>query len=302
MTQLNLEQSTAAPVRLQKALASAGIASRRACETLIAAGRVQVNGEIVWEMGTRINPACDQVRVDGAVVQLDTSRKYYVLNKPVGVVSTMQDERGRTDLRVFTQPLPGRVYNVGRLDSDTSGLLILTNDGELAHKLAHPKFGVEKTYVASVRGKVTAHTLQLLKNGIELEDGFIQADRAKLLATSGTGGSVVELTLHSGRNRIVRRMLKAVGHPVLALHRKQFGPLSLGSLETGQLRELSQAEQVALLTAADTATTGAKPHKITAGRPGDGAGARGLKGVAKAKPRANATIKLATSNRKPGAR
>ncbi len=262
-------------VRLQKALAHAGVASRRACEALIAGGRVTVNGEAVRELGSRIDPESDDVRVDGVPVQLDVSKLYYVLNKPRGVVSTMADEQGRPDLQEFVDRVGERLYNVGRLDTDTSGLLVLTNDGELAHRLAHPKFGVQKTYIAKVRGRMTAATVQQLKEGIELDDGPIHVDAAKLLPGNGAKHSLIEVTLHSGRNRIVRRMLAAVGHPVEELVRRQFGPLHLGSLRLGEMRELSHAERGALLSAAE----GGDPA-ITGGRPGDGKGARGMRGVA----------------------
>lgn len=276
-------------VRLQKALAHAGVASRRACEALIAGGRVAVNGQVQRELGSRIDPSRDEVRVDGVVVQLDASKRYFVLNKPRGVVSTMRDENGRPDLREFAaaaEPHDAvRLYNVGRLDTDTSGLLILTNDGELAHRLAHPSFGVQKTYIAKVRGRVTPATIQRLKHGVELSDGPIRADGAKLLP-GGPGGSrsLVEVTLHSGRNRIVRRMLAEVGHPVEELVRRQFGPLHLGALRVGEMRELSAAERGALLSAVEAEAPGAAearpPKRITAGRPGDGKGARGMRGVA----------------------
>lgn len=279
MSERNSEHTEAEPVRLQKALAAAGVASRRASETLISRGRVRVNGKTVTELGVKIIPGVDEIRVDGAVVQLDVSKRYYVLNKPRGVVSTMSDERGRPDLREFTDSLPERVFNVGRLDTDTSGLLILTNDGELANKLAHPKFGVSKTYIAQVKGKITPTTIQRLKNGIELEDGEIHADQMRRIASgSNEHVSLVEITLHSGRNRIVRRMMAAVGHPVQELIRRQFGPLSLGTLGLGEMRELTEAERVALLTAAEGGTEAAR---VTSGRPGDGAGAKGLRGIAK---------------------
>ncbi len=244
-------------VRLQKALAHAGVASRRACEALITGGRVTVNGRVQRELGSRIDPEHDDVRVDGVVVQLDVSKRYFVLNKPRGVVSTMSDENGRPDLREFTDQIDDRLYNVGRLDTDTSGLLILTNDGELAHKLAHPSFGVSKTYIAKVRGRVTPAVIQRLKDGVELSDGPIHADRAKMLpGGSGSSHSLVELTLHSGRNRIVRRMLAEVGHPVEELVRRQFGPLHLGTLRSGEMRELSAAERGALLSAAEDGEAG----------------------------------------------
>ena len=236
-------------VRLQKVLAAAGVASRRVSEQLIVEGRVEVNGRVVTELGTRIDPTTDLVAVDGVAVQLDPAKRYYMLNKPRGVVSSMRDEQGRPDLTRFTDDLDERVFNVGRLDAETSGLLLLTNDGELAHVLAHPSFGVEKTYIAKVRGRVTPQTLQRLKAGIELDDGPIKADRARILQAQGDDRhTMVELTLHSGRNRIVRRMLDAVGHPVVELVRRQFGPLHLGTLPAGRARELTKVERGELLT------------------------------------------------------
>jgi 23S rRNA pseudouridine2605 synthase len=244
-------------VRLQKVLANAGVASRRVAENLIVEGRVRVNGMVVTELGSRIDPDVDLVDVDGTAIQLDTTKRYVVLNKPRGVVSSMLDDRGRPDLRQFVQDWPERLYNVGRLDADTSGLLVLTNDGGLAHVLAHPSFGVTKVYVAKVEGKVTPQTIATLTRGIELDDGPISADKARLLsastsaATERSGGeSLVELTLHSGRNRIVRRMMAAVGHPVVELVRRQFGPLHLGTLPVGRARELTKVERGALLTLA----------------------------------------------------
>lgn len=235
--------------RLQKVMAAAGVASRRVSEDLIAAGRVTVNGEVVTELGRRIDPATALVAVDGSAVQLDTSRRYVMLNKPVGVVSSMRDEQGRPDLARFTAEYPERLFNVGRLDAETSGLLILTNDGELAHVLAHPSFGVTKTYIARVRGVVSPQTISKLTTGVVLDDGPIAADRARLLERSTAGNdSLVELTLHSGRNRIVRRMMAEVGHPVIDLVRRQFGPLHLGTLRIGQMRDLTKVELGELLT------------------------------------------------------
>ncbi|MEN2739257.1 pseudouridine synthase [Microbacterium sp. X-17] len=235
--------------RLQKVMAAAGVASRRVSEDMIVAGRVTVNGQVVTELGRRVDPATDRVAVDGTAVQLDTSRRYVMLNKPVGVVSSMRDEQGRPDLSRFTADYPERLFNVGRLDAETSGLLILTNDGELAHVLAHPSFGVTKTYIARVRGTVTPQTIARLTKGVELEDGPIAADKARLLQSrSGGGDSLVEITLHSGRNRIVRRMMAEVGHPVIELVRRQFGPLHLGTLKVGAMRDLTKEELGALLT------------------------------------------------------
>ncbi|WP_347345255.1 pseudouridine synthase [Microbacterium sp.] len=235
--------------RLQKVLANAGVASRRVCEQYIVAGRVRVNGVVVTELGSRVDPEVDLVDVDGTAVQLDATKRYVMLNKPTGVVSSMKDEQGRPDLRRFTREWPERLYNVGRLDAQTSGLLVLTNDGELAHVLAHPSFGVTKVYIAKVSGRVTPQTIARLTKGVELEDGPIAADRARLLDARGDS-SLVELTLHSGRNRIVRRMMAEVGHPVVELVRRSFGPLHLGTLPAGRARELTTVERGALLTLA----------------------------------------------------
>jgi 23S rRNA pseudouridine2605 synthase len=235
-------------IRIQKVMAAAGVASRRVAENMIAQGRVAVNGQLVTEPGLRVDPEVDEVTVDGIPVQVDTSKRYLLLNKPVGVVSSMADDRGRPDLSDFTRDYEERLFYVGRLDQDTSGLLILTNDGDLAHVLAHPSFGVQKTYIAKVRGKVTPQTLSKLTTGFDLSDGFIQADKARLLSASNNGeSSIVEITLHSGRNRIVRRMLKEVGHPVLELVRRAFGPLNLGTLPAGHMRDLTKVELGAVL-------------------------------------------------------
>jgi pseudouridine synthase len=228
-------------------MAAAGVASRRVCEDLIAAGRVTVNGELVTEPGRRVTPD-DLVAVDGVAVQTDTSKRYLMLNKPVGIVSSLSDERGRPDLSRYTRTYEERLFNVGRLDALTSGLLLLTNDGDLAHVLAHPSFGVMKTYIAKVEGAVTAQTIGRLTKGIELDDGPIAADRARIIGQPSGGATMVEVTLHSGRNHIVRRMLAEVGHPVIDLVRRQFGPLTLGTLPSGGIRDLTKDELGELLT------------------------------------------------------
>ena len=238
-------------VRLQKVMAAAGVASRRVSEQLIEAGRVEVNGEIVTELGRRIDPENDLVAVDGVAVQLDPDKRYVMLNKPVGIVSSLADQYGRPDLRRYTEQYEERLFNVGRLDAETSGLLILTNDGDLAHVLAHPSFGVLKTYIAKVEGRVSPQTISKLTAGLDLEDGPIAADKARLLDVESEH-SIVELTLHSGRNRIVRRMLDEVGHPVVDLVRRSFGPLNLGSLKAGALRDLTKVEVGRLLTLSRT--------------------------------------------------
>ncbi|MFN3708075.1 pseudouridine synthase [Microcella sp.] len=253
--------------RLQKVMAAAGVASRRVSEQYIEAGRVTVNGEVVTELGRRIDPETDEIAVDGVAIQLDQTKRYLMLNKPRGVVSTMKDEQGRPDLRQYADRFEERVYNVGRLDTDTSGLLLLTNDGELANVLAHPKFGVEKTYIAKVRGVVAPKTLTQLKTGVELEDGPIHADAVKVIGSPQHGHTMVELTLHSGRNRIVRRMMAEVGHPVVDLVRRQFGPLHLGPLKLGAVRELTTVERGALLTLARAARDGVDTGSTADARP-----------------------------------
>jgi pseudouridine synthase len=233
------------PQRLQKALAAAGIASRRACEDLIVQGQVKVNGKLVTELGTRIDVEKDKVTVRGVPVVFDTNRVYLALNKPKGVISSMADEEGRPDLAQFVLDYD-RVFNVGRLDGETTGLLLLTNDGDLANKLSHPKFGVEKTYVAMIHGVATEETIHKLLSGFELEDGFIKADRARIVDQS-KGHTLIEIVLHSGRNRIVRRMFEFIGLPVVDLVRKQFGPIHLGGLKLGHTLQLSKLEVGELL-------------------------------------------------------
>ncbi|MEY4396402.1 MAG: hypothetical protein RLZZ40_158 [Actinomycetota bacterium] len=239
--------------RLQKVLAAAGVASRRSSEILIASGKVTVNGVVVTELGTRVDPEVDKITVKGTPIQVDVTKRYVMLNKPTGVVSTLSDENGRRDLTEFTSQYDERLYNVGRLDAETSGLLILTNDGAIAHVLAHPSFEVSKTYIAKVEGEVTPATLRRMKDGIELEDGPIAVDAVAVKGQPSRGQSLLEITLHSGRNRIVRRLCAAVGHPVVELHRKSFGPLSLGTLGSGAMRDLSKIEVSSILALAGDA-------------------------------------------------
>lgn len=232
-------------VRLQKLLAGAGFGSRRACERLIEEGRVEVDGTVVTEMGVRVDPSRQVVRVDGDRVVVDTDKVYLAFNKPAGVVSTMQDDEGRPSLADYVGHLSRRLFHVGRLDFDTEGLLLLTNDGELAHRLQHPAYGVPKTYVAQVHGIVAKDVGKQLRSGIELEDGPARADSFKLV-DSLPGHSIVEVVLHEGRKHIVRRMLDEVGYPVEMLARTQVGPVHLGELRPGRYRALS-AEEVAQL-------------------------------------------------------
>ncbi len=236
-------------VRLQKLLAAAGVGSRRACELLITQGRVQVDDQIVTELGVRIDPTAHRVMVDGMHVQLDKSRAYYALNKPLGVVSTMDDELGRPDISFMLINRQERLFHVGRLDADTDGLLLLTNDGDLAHRLQHPSYEVAKTYVASIPGPVPRDLGRQLREGVQLDDGLVQVDSFKLI-DSTPGKALIEVVLHEGRKHVVRRMLEAVGHPVLTLTRVQVGPVKLGALKTGRLRELNSKEIAQLYQAA----------------------------------------------------
>ena len=240
-----MKQEPSDGVRLQKALAQAGVASRRASEELIAAGRVEVNGKVVTEQGMRVDPERDTIRVDGSRFPPPRRHLYLVLNKPRGVVSTMDDPDGRPTLEQYV-PRRQRLFHVGRLDTDTEGLLILTNDGDFANKLAHPSHEVPKTYLVEVEGLLDNKTLRRLEKGLTLEDGPIKPDKVKLV-TRAESRSMVQITLHSGRNRIVRRMFDSVGHPVRRLSRISIGPVRLGQLAVGETRELTREELGALL-------------------------------------------------------
>lgn len=267
-------------MRLQKFLARAGVASRRHSEELIAAGRVAVNGVVVTEMGTTVDPDADAVAVDGAPVALPDEAATFMLHKPAGYVTTMSDPQGRpTAAGLMASELAAypALFPVGRLDADTTGLLLFTTDGELGHGLLHPRRHVEKTYLALVEGHPNDYDLRRLREGIVLDDGPTlpagvraltgeEARRAQRLIGSGEGasghlqrhggkrsrsaleaaGSFVEVRLREGRKRQVRRMLEAVGHPVIALHREAFGPLELGDVPRGEARRLTEAEVAAL--------------------------------------------------------
>jgi 23S rRNA pseudouridine2605 synthase len=237
--------------RLQKVLAGAGVGSRRACEELIAAGRVTVDGKRA-SLGDRADPVRSVIHVDGERIVTDTRLVYLALNKPRGIVSTMSDERGRPGIReLLGASMPRRVYHVGRLDADSEGLLLLTNDGDLAHRLTHPSYGVSKTYLAEVSGPVPKGLGRRLKAGIELEDGLAAADDFRLV-DSTPRTALVEITLHEGRKHIVRRMLDEVGHPVARLVRTAVGPVKLGDLRPGRWRHLTRAEVAALFAAAES--------------------------------------------------
>ncbi|MGZ5292086.1 MAG: pseudouridine synthase [Actinomycetota bacterium] len=236
-----------APERVQRALARAGYGSRRACEEMIAAGRVEVNRRVA-ELGDRVDPEQDEVRVDGRRISVDPDLRYVVLHKPRGVTTTMRDAHAERDLRAFLPKGP-RVFPVGRLDRETEGLLLLTNDGDLAHRLAHPRHGVEKEYLAEVDGAPTQRQLGRLRRGVPLEDGLARASEARAVGRTG-GRGAVRVVLTEGRKREVRRMLEAVGLPVRRLVRTRVGPVRLGGLRPGELRDLEPNEVRALYRAA----------------------------------------------------
>ena len=238
-------------IRLQKFLAQSGVASRRRCEDLMTAGRVEVNGEIITQMGARVDPLSAVVRVDGKRLPPPSDHAYLVLNKPRGIVSSMADEQGRPDLSGIVENRDERLFHVGRLDTDTSGLLVLTNDGDFAQRLAHPSFEITKTYVALVDGTVKDSLGPQLRKGVMLDDGEAGVDRF-IVKDRSRGSSLVELDIHMGRNRIVRRLLAEVGHPVRELTRTGFGPIHLGGLRSGVLRELSRDELGELFDSVDS--------------------------------------------------
>jgi 23S rRNA pseudouridine2605 synthase len=228
-------------VRLQKVLAAAGVASRRKAEELIRSGRVKVDGIVVKEMGTRIDPDEAVVHVDGNRVVLRADQVYLALNKMPGMLSTMSDELGRPNIGQLLEDRPERLFHVGRLDMDSEGLLLLTNDGDLAHRLTHPSYGVPKTYMAEIPGPVPRDLGRRLKAGIELEDGPAKVDSFEVVDVHN-GRAVVEVVLHEGRKHIVRRLLDAVEHPVSRLVRTQIGDVQLGHQRPGTLRKLNPVE------------------------------------------------------------
>ncbi len=238
---------TASAERLQKVLAAAGVGSRRACEDLIFRRRVTVNGKVAT-LGDKVDPTQVEIRVDGQRVVTDTKLVYLAMNKPRGVVSSMDDEKGRTELADFLGHFEQRIYHVGRLDADSEGLLQLTNDGDLTHKLMHPSYEVPKTYLAEVAGPLPRTVGRALLGGIDLEDGPAKVDSFKLIDTLGKTAQI-EIVLHEGRKHIVRRMMDAVGHPVTRLIRTAVGPIRLGDLKAGRFRHLTKAEVAALFKA-----------------------------------------------------
>ncbi|MGN6129581.1 MAG: pseudouridine synthase [Nocardioidaceae bacterium] len=236
-------------VRLQKLLAQSGVASRRKCEELMLAGEVEVDGEVVTRLGTKVDPRTAVIRVQGKRLPPVSPHVYLVLNKPRGVVSTMSDPEGRRTLSDFVADRPERLFHVGRLDTDTEGLILLTNDGDFAQRVAHPSYELDKTYVAEVAGVVSRATVKRVLGGVVLEDGAVEVSSFRVVSHTADR-SIVELVIHEGRNRIVRRLLDAVGHPVSRLTRTAIGPVLLRGLKRGELRDLTRDELGTLLDAA----------------------------------------------------
>jgi pseudouridine synthase len=232
-------------IRLQKYLAERGVASRRASETLIETGRVKVNGETA-KLGMSVDPDTDEVTLDGNLIQHPEQPVTVMLYKPKGVVSTSDDPQGRKTVQEYVRDIPARLYNVGRLDINTEGLLLMTNDGELAYHMTHPKFSVEKTYYAVCDGKLLPSEIALLVNGVSLDDGMTAPAKVTRVRATKAGDTSFLLSIHEGKNRQIRRMLEAVGHRTLRLKRERFGPLSIGDLKPGETRLLTQEELLAL--------------------------------------------------------
>jgi 23S rRNA pseudouridine2605 synthase len=233
-------------VRLQKVLAAAGMGSRRACELLIEEGRVEVGGKVVREQGMRVDPNTSVIHVDGMRVTTAPDLMYLMFNKPKGIITAMHDPEGRATVGDYVADKRDKgLFHVGRLDAESEGLLLLTNDGELGHRLTHPRYGVAKTYLAEVLGPIGRGVGKRLRDGIELEDGLARVDSFRLLTATGKR-VMVEVILHEGRKHIVRRLMAEVGHPVQRLVRTKLGPLELGDLRSGRLRKLGQGDVGAL--------------------------------------------------------
>ena len=229
-------------VRLQKALADAGVASRRACEELITDGRVSVNGEQITQLGTKVNPEKDELAVDGEIINANKSKSYLIFNKPAGVLSTMSDPEGRPSLGDYFKERSERLFHVGRLDKESEGLIVLTNDGEIAHRATHPSYGLVKKYIVEIEGHLSAVQAQELRDGIRLEDGLARALEVIVLREPTPKNAWIEISIHEGRYHIVRRMFEELGLPVLRLIRTEFGPLNIGDTKVGRWRHLNEGE------------------------------------------------------------
>ena len=229
-------------IRLQKALADAGVASRRACEELITSGRVSVNDVQITILGTKVNPEIDKLAVDGETISVNKSKTYLLFNKPAGVLSTMSDPEGRPSLGDYFKERSERLFHVGRLDKESEGLIVLTNDGEIAHRATHPSYGLVKKYIVEIEGHLSAVQAQELRDGIRLEDGLARALEVIVLREPTPKNAWIEISIHEGRYHIVRRMFEELGLPVLRLIRTEFGPLNIGETKVGRWRHLNEGE------------------------------------------------------------
>ncbi len=235
-------------VRLQKALADAGVASRRACEDLITSGRVSVNGVQITTLGSKVDPENDELAVDGETVSVNKSKTYLLFNKPAGVLSTMSDPEGRPCLGDYFSDRNERLFHVGRLDKESEGLIVLTNDGEIAHRATHPSYGLVKKYLVEIEGHLSAAAAQELRSGIRLEDGLARALEVTVLREPTPKNAWIEISIHEGRYHIVRRMFEELELPVLRLIRTEFGPLNVGETKVGRWRHMNQGEIENLFT------------------------------------------------------
>lgn len=255
--------SSSSLIRLHKLLAEAGIGSRRKCEEIIQEGRVEVDGEFVTELGTSVDPAKQEIMVDGQRIRA-RRKQYFILNKPVGVVSTNFDQAGRTRV-IDLVPQDERLFTIGRLDRQSEGLIIITNDGELANQLAHPRYGVPKTYHVEVAGSVSVEEIKMIQSGVYIAEGFVKAESCRLKQKRGKS-SILEIVLREGKNREIRRLLAKVGHKVLRLKRISIGPLKLGEVPAGSFRELRPSEVKALRDASAEGASKGSPKRKSASR------------------------------------
>lgn len=255
--------SSSSLVRLHKVLAEAGIGSRRKCEEIIEEGRVEVDGEFVTELGTTVDPAKQKITVDGQRIRV-RRKQYFILNKPVGVISTNFDQDGRTRV-IDLLPQEERLFTIGRLDRQSEGLIIVTNDGELANQLAHPRYGVAKTYHVEVAGAVSVDAIKMVQSGVYIAEGFIKAESCRLKRKLPKS-SILEIILREGKNREIRRLLAKIGHKVLRLRRVAIGPLKLGEVPAGAFRELTPTEVKSLRDSSGKAPSSGGPKRKTAGR------------------------------------
>ena len=237
-----------AEIRLNKIIADAGIASRRAADQLITDGRVTVNGTVITELGKRFDPEISQIKVDGESLRATKSKTYLAFHKPIGVISTMSDPEGRENLGDYFKDRKDRLYHVGRLDKDSEGLILLTNDGELAHRATHPSYGLEKKYLVEVEGEFSKQLSDQLLTGVRLEDGLARAVKVIRVRAVTRNHHWVEITIHEGRYHIIRRLIEALGLKVLRLIRLDFGPISLGDMKPGRHRVLNSQELTNLFT------------------------------------------------------